>query len=162
MNWLDIVILVGLVLAAFTGLKAGIMKILFTVVGIIVGIVLAGRYSDSLAGVLGFINNPDWAKIAAFAIILVAVLIISAILAAILSKLISAILLGWINRLGGAILGIVVGALFWGAILSMWVHYLGPSDAVSHSALARFLLDTFPFVLGLLPSEFDSVRHFFS
>jgi membrane protein required for colicin V production len=93
---------------------------------------------------------------------MIAVLLVSAILAAILGKLISAILLGWINRVGGAILGIVVGAFFWAAILSMWVHYLGPGDAVSHSALARFLLDTFPFVLGLLPSEFDSVRNFFS
>jgi membrane protein required for colicin V production len=160
MNWLDIVILVILAIAAFTGLKAGIIKVLFTIVGIIVGVILAGRFSDDFAGVLTFID-PDWAKIAAFAIILVAVLVISGILAALLSKLISLVLLGWVNRLAGAILGIVVGAIFCSAILAIWVKYLGIGDAVSGSALARFLLDTFPIALGLLPSEFDSVRDFF-
>ena len=160
MSWLDIVILVILAVAAFSGLKVGVIKVLFTIVGIIVGVILAGRFSDDLAGVLTFID-PAWAKIAAFAIILVVVLVISGILAAVLGKLISLVLLGWVNRLVGALLGLIVGAIFCGAILAIWVKYLGIGDAVSGSALARFLLDTFPFVLGLLPSDFDSVRDFF-
>ena len=161
MNWLDIVILVFLAIAAITGLKVGIIKVLFTVVGVIVGVILAGRFSDSLAGVLTFIDNPGWAKTAAFAIILIAVLVIAGALAALLSSIISAVLLGWVNRLGGAVLGIVVGAVFCAAILTMWVNYIGISSAVTDSTLARFLLDRFPLVLGLLPSEFDSVRSFF-
>jgi membrane protein required for colicin V production len=160
MSWLDIVILVILAISAFSGLRVGLIKVLFGVVGIIVGILLAGRFSDDFAGVLTFIP-ADWAGIAAFAIILVAVMIIAAILGAILSKLISLVLLGWVNRLGGAVLGVVVGALFCAAILSIWVHYLGIGDAVAGSALANFLLDKFPIVLGLLPSQFDSVRDFF-
>jgi len=32
---------------------------------------------------------------------------------------------------------------------------------VADSALANFLLDSFPFILVLLPDEFDSVRSFF-
>lgn len=162
MNWLDVVIIVVIVISIFSGLKAGLIKVLFGLVGIVVGVVLAGHFSNSLASKLTFINNPDWAKIAAFAIILVAVMLVSAILAAILSKLISLVLLGWVNRLGGAILGLVVGALFISAILAIWVKYLGIGDAVSGSALARFLLDKFPVVLKLLPSEFNSVRDFFS
>lgn len=161
MSWLDIVILVILAVAAFSGLRVGVIKILFTIVGIIVGVILAGRFADDFAGVLTFINDPGWAKTAAFAIILIAVLIVSGVLAAFLSKIISAVLLGWVNRLVGAVLGLVVGAFFCAAILSMWVHYLGIGDAISNSALARFLLDIFPIALGLLPSEFDSVRSFF-
>ena len=161
MNWLDIVILVFLAIAAITGLKVGIIKVLFTVVGVIVGVILAGRFSDSLAGVLTFIDNPGWAKTAAFAIILIAVLVIAGALAALLSSIISAVLLGWVNRLGGAVLGFLVSAVFCAAILTMWVNYIGISSAVTDSTLARFLLDRFPLVLGLLPSEFDSVRSFF-
>lgn len=161
MNWLDIVILVFLAIAALSGLKVGIIKVLFTVVGVIAGVILAGRFSDSLAGVLAFIDNPGWAKTAAFAIILIAVLIIAGALAALLSSVISAVLLGWVNRLGGAVLGIVVSAIFCAAFLTMWVNYIGISEAVTGSALASFLVDRFPLVLGLLPSEFDSVRSFF-
>jgi len=160
MSWLDVIILIVLVISAISGLKVGLIKVLFTVVGIIVGVVLAGHFSDNLAGVLTFIS-ADWAKIAAFAIILVVVLVISIILAVILSKFISLVLLGWVNRLCGAVLGVIVGALFISAILAIWVKYLGIGDAVANSALANFLLDKFPMVLGLLPSEFDSVRDFF-
>ena len=39
--------------------------------------------------------------------------------------------------------------------------YVGISGPVDDSALAALLLDSFPVVLALLPSEFDSVRSFF-
>jgi membrane protein required for colicin V production len=161
MNWLDVVILVLIAVPAVAGLKFGVIKILFTVVGIIIGVVLAGHFSDSLAGALKFIDDPRWAEIAAFAFIMIAVLILSGVAAGLLSSVLSAILLGWVNRLGGAILGIVLGGIFCGAILTMWVKYLGIGDSVIDSALAGFLLDGFPFILGLLPDEFDSVRSFF-
>ena len=160
MNWLDIVIIVVIAISVFNGLRSGLIKMLFSVAGIIVGIVLAGRFADDFAGVLTFIPD-DWSKIAAFAIILVAVMIVAWILGTVLSKLISLVLLGWVNRLAGAVLGVVVGALFCGAVLAIWVKFLGIGDSVAGSALANFLLDKFPIVLGLLPSEFDSVRNFF-
>lgn len=161
MNWLDIVILILIVVPTVMGLKIGIIKILFTVAGMIVGVVLAGRFSESLGGWLTFISDPGWAKIAAFAIILIAVMVIASILASVLKKVTSAVLLGWVNRLGGAVLGLVMGAIFCGALLSIWVKFLGIGETVSDSALANLLLDSFPFVLVLLPAEFDSVRSFF-
>jgi membrane protein required for colicin V production len=161
MNWLDVVILILIAVPAVAGLKFGVIKILFTVAGIIIGVVLAGQFSDSLAGALKFIDDPRWAEIAAFAFIMIAVLILSGVAAGLLSSILSAILLGWVNRVGGAILGIVLGGIFCGAILTMWVKYLGIGDSVADSALAGFLLDGFPFILGLLPGEFDSVRSFF-
>ncbi len=161
MNWLDIVILILIVVPTLIGLKIGIIKALFSVAGMIVGVVLAGRFSESLGGVLTFISDPGWARIAAFAIILIAVMVIASVLAAVIKWVISAVLLGWVNRLGGAVFGFVLGAVFCGALLSMWVNFLGIGDTVSDSALAKFLLDSFPFVLALLPAEFDSVRSFF-
>ncbi len=161
MNWLDIVILILIVIPTLIGLKIGIIKALFTVAGIIVGIVLAGRFSESLGGSLTFISDPGWARIAAFAIILIGVMVIASVLAAVLKKVVSAVLLGWVNRLGGAVLGFILGFFFCGALLSMWVNFLGIGSTVSDSALANLLLDGFPVILALLPAEFDSVRDFF-
>jgi membrane protein required for colicin V production len=161
MNWLDIIILILIVVPTLIGLKIGIIKTLFTVAGIIVGVVLAGRFSESFGGALTFISDPGWARVAAFAIILIGVMVIASVLAAVLKNVVSAVLLGWVNRLGGAILGFILGFFFCGALLSMWVKFLGIGDTVSDSVLANFLLDGFPVILGLLPSEFDSVREFF-
>jgi membrane protein required for colicin V production len=161
MNWLDIIIIVLLAVPAFIGLKAGIIKALFTAAGVIVGVVLAGRLSDSFAGALTFISDPGTAKVVAFVIILIAVLIVATVAAKLVKWAVSAVLLGWVNHLGGAILGLVLGMIFCGAVLTMWVNYLGISSVVEESVLAGVLLNGFPIVLGLLPAEFDSVRSFF-
>ncbi len=161
MNWLDIVILILLVVSILTGLKIGLIKAVLSLVGVVVGVVLAGQYSVALAGHLTFISQPSLAKIAAFAIILIVVMIIAAVLASIIKWAVSAVMLGWVNRLGGAVFGLVLGAIFCGALLAMWVKFLGIAETVEESALAGLLLDGFPMVLTLLPGEFDSVRSFF-
>jgi membrane protein required for colicin V production len=160
MNWLDIVIIVILAVSVFSGVKAGIIKLAFMVVGVIIGVVLAGHFSDSLGNILP-ISNKGIASALAFAIILLVMLIVAAILAWFIKWAVKAVMLGWVNALGGGVLGLFLGFLFCGAVLTMWVKYLGISNGVESSALARFTLKTFPIILGLLPSEFNSVRSFF-
>ena len=161
MNWLDIVILVVLLTAAVMGLKFGLIKTVLLLAGIIVGVVLAGHFSGPLGERLTFISSEGVAKGIAFAIIMLAVLAVAAIVAALLTWLTKIVMLGWVNRLGGAILGLFLGAFFCGALLAMWVHFLGMPEVVTESAIATVLLDRLPVVLALLPSEFDGVRSFF-
>ncbi len=160
MSWVfDIIILVIIAIPTFIGLKVGIVKALLIVVGGIVGIILAGRYSDQLGAVF---SDEAWAKVVAFAVILLAVLLVASIIAKLVKWALSAVLLGWVNRLGGAVLGFIFGALFCSAILMMWVKYMEAGDIIQESALANFLIDSFPIALGLLPASFDEVRDFFN
>jgi membrane protein required for colicin V production len=161
MNWLDIVILVVLVIAAVMGLKMGLIKTVLLLAGIIVGVILAGHYSGPLGERLTFISSQGVAKGVAFAIIMLAVLAVAAIAAALLTWLTKIVMLGWVNRLGGAVIGLFLGALFCGALLAMWVHFLGMTQVITESAIAAVLLDRLPVVLALLPGEFDGVRSFF-
>ena len=140
MNWLDIVILLLIVIPTLIGLKVGIIKALFSVAGVVVGVILAGRYYSVFAEQLAFISQPSLAKIAAFAIILIVVMIIAAVLASLIKWAVSAMMLGWINRLGGAVFGLVLGAIFCGALLAMWVKFLGITEPVDESALAVLLI----------------------
>lgn len=160
MNWLDIIIIIILAVSVFSGVKSRIIKLAFMVVGVIIGVVLAGHFSNSLGAVLP-ISNKGTAGVVSFAIILIAVLIVAAILAWVIKWAVKAVMLGWVNALGGGILGLILGFMFCGAVLTMWVKYLGISSGVEGSALARFTLNTFPIILGLLPSDFNSVRSFF-
>jgi len=161
MNWLDIVILVALAIAVVIGLKEGLIKAVLLLVGIIVGVILAGQFSAALGERLTFISSESVAKGVAFAIIMIAVLVVAAIVAGLLTWAARLVMLGWINRLGGAILGLFLGAFFCGALLAMWVHFLGTAEVVTESVIATVLLDRLPIVLGLLPGEFDNVRSFF-
>jgi membrane protein required for colicin V production len=160
-DWLDIVILVALAIAAFLGLRLGLIKVVLVLAGIIVGVILAGYFSGPLGQRLTFIPSEGMAKVVAFATILIGVLVIAAILAWLFTWAAKVVMLGWVNRLGGAILGLLLGALFCSALLAMWVHFVGMADAIAQSAIATILLDRLPMVLALLPGEFDAVRSFF-
>ena len=161
MSWLDIAILVVLAIATVIGLRIGIIKAVLSLVGLIVGVILAGLYYISLSEQLSFISQAGVAKIVAFAIILIGVMIIAGVLARFLKWAASIMLLGWVNHLGGAIFGFALGAILCGALLATWVKFLGIGEATVESMLATTLLDRFPIVLALLPDEFDAIRSFF-
>ncbi len=161
MNWLDIVILLIIAVATFLGLFMGLIKAVLVLVGIIVGVILAGRFYTPLSQLLSFIPDEGAAKVIAFAIILIGVMLIAILLAVFLKWAASLVMLGWVNRLGGALFGLLLGALFCGALLAIWVKFLGSDGTVADSTLARILLDRFPLVLALLPGEFDAVRSLF-
>ncbi len=162
MNWLDIVIIVALAVSTFLGLRTGIIKAVLSLVGVIVGVVLAGQYYIALADVLPFFSETsDAAKIVSFAIILIVVMVIAAVAARFLKWAASVMMLGWVNRLGGAALGLVLGAIFCGALVAIWVKWLGAGDTITESMIVPVLLDKFPMVLALLPDEFDAIRSFF-
>ncbi len=160
MNWLDMVILVSLIIPIFIGLKLGIIKAVLSLAGLIIGVVLASNFYKPLAKVLGFISNEDIANIVAFILILVAVMVITTLLVRLLKFIASVAMLGWVDHLGGAVFSFLMGAIFWSALLATWVKFFG-TELVIQSLLAEVLLDKFPLILGLFPSEFDTIRSFF-
>ena len=161
MNWLDIVILVIVAIAIFLGLRIGIIKAALSLAGLIIGIILAGRYYVPLSEQLSFIPQAGVAEVVAFTIILIGVMVIAVVLSRLLKWATSAVMLGWVNHLGGAVFGLVLAALLCGALLATWVKFLGIAEVISESSLAVILLDRFPAVLALLPEEFDAIRSFF-
>jgi uncharacterized membrane protein required for colicin V production len=131
------------------------------IAGLIGGIVLAGRYYDELAAFI-FPTGALWANIAAYAIILLATLLIAGVVGHFVAKLVHFAALGWLDRLVGFILGIVIGGLLCAAVLAIvGKYYPGAEAVISQSVIARFLMEQFPLLLALLPAEFDFIRDFF-
>ncbi len=162
MSWLDLVLVVVLVVGAFLGLRTGIIKAVLSLAGLIVGVILAGQYYIALADVLPFFSETsNVAKVVAFAIILIGVMVIAVVLARLLKWAASVVMLNWVNQLGGAVFGLMLGAIFCGALLAIWVKWLGVGSTITESIVAAVLLDKFPLILALLPDEFDAIRSFF-
>jgi membrane protein required for colicin V production len=161
MNWLDIVIIVVAVLLGLAGLRQGIIRTVFGIAGLIGGIVLAGRYYDELAAFI-FPTGALWANIAAYAIILLATLLIAGVVGHFVAKLVHFAALGWLDRLVGCVLGVVIGGLLCAAVLAIvGKYYPGAEAVISQSVIARFLMEQFPLLLALLPADFDFIRDFF-
>jgi len=161
MNWLDIVIIVVAVLLGIVGLRQGIIRTVFGIAGLIGGIVLAGRYYGGLAALFSP-AGATWANIAAYAIILFATLIVAGVVGSLVAKLVHLVMLGWLDRLVGFILGVVIGGPLCAAILAIVSKaYPGTKAVIGQSGVAEFLMGQFPLLLALLPKEFDFIRDFF-
>jgi membrane protein required for colicin V production len=144
MNWLDIVIIVVIVLLGVAGLRQGMIRTVFGIAGLIGGIVLAGRYYDELAARL-FPSGAAWGNITAYAIILIVTLVVAGVIGWLLAKLVNFAALGWLDRVMGFILGVVIGGLLCAAILAIVVkYYPGMEATISQSVIARFLTGGFP------------------
>jgi membrane protein required for colicin V production len=165
MNWLDAVIIVIILLPMFIGYRRGLIRTLLPLIAVILGIIVAGRTYDNLAGWFhpGLLKSESQASIVAFVIIFILFMAAMAVLARVLHRFLKLLLMGWVDKIGGLIFGLVIGGLISGAALSLIANSFPSVEATfQNSALAAFLLDKFPFVLYLLPEEFDGVRGFFS
>ncbi len=162
MNWLDIAIVAVVALLGFVGLRRGIIRTAFGIAGLIGGIALAGRYYGSLASVLSS-ADAVWAKIAAYAIILVAVLVIASVIGWFVARIAHIAMLGWVDRLVGCMLGVFIGGMLCAAVLAiLGMYHPGMEAVIAQSPIASFLMGSFPLLLALLPEEFDLIREFLS
>jgi membrane protein required for colicin V production len=144
MNWLDIVIIVVVAALGIAGLRQGMIRTVFGIAGLIGGIFLAGRYYDELAALL-FPSGATWANIVSYAIIAVATLVVAGVIGWLLAKLVNFAALGWLDKLVGCILGIVIGGLLCAAILAIVVkYYPGMEATINQSVIAKFLVGGFP------------------
>lgn len=163
MNWLDIMLLIFLVPSVLVGWKFGLIRSLFGLIALIVGIILASRFYSPLAvDILDRVFQPTISMVLSFFLIFIFVIVAIGIVIRRLDKLVTASILNWVNKLGGAAFGMLFGAIILGALLAIILKFFGDQPAITESTFASILVDKFPVVLSLLPNEFNAIRSFFN
>jgi len=162
MNGLDVLIGITLALGAYTGLRKGIVGMLLPLVGLVIGVYLAGRYYQALAERV-FHSQAGSMQTISFVLILLAVILAASVVAFLISRALSLILLGWLNGLLGGVLGLLLAMMAWGTLLAIILIFpaLAPEGLIGDSFFAGLIVERFPLLLALLPEEFDRVRTFF-
>jgi|WetSurMetagenome_2_1015567.scaffolds.fasta_scaffold00205_30 membrane protein required for colicin V production len=110
MNTLDIIILAVLCVMTGYGIWKGLIKQVFSIVGIIAGYVVATRYYVSFAAYLNF-SDSNIGKVVAFIILFILCVILFTALAFIVNKFFKLPGLGFINSLFGGVIGFLKGFL---------------------------------------------------
>jgi hypothetical protein len=108
MNWLDLVLIVGVATGALLGMWIGLIRAAFAVAGVSLGVLLAGHLKDNVAGLLaGYVSNETLASAMGYAVT-VSVAVAGAVIAAsIVRKIAYGLFLGWADRLAGLGLGLM-------------------------------------------------------
>jgi membrane protein required for colicin V production len=156
MNLLDLGILVLLGLVTVRGYFRGLFQELAVLVGVAGGVIAASHTYLQLAAVLSrWVTDPQYARIIAFAAILVAVYWLTRLVAHYLQRLLYHLYLDFFERLLGAAFALAKGALLIGFAL-MLLGLVLPKDSrlLKESRTAPKLVGLAHQSLELLPPDF--------
>lgn len=119
MNVLDIILIFLLLCAVWNGVRKGFVVQLGGIVAIVLGIWLAVRHSAGLGAWLDLKLGvaSQIAYYVAFALIVVACLVLIGLAGWLVGKIFNLVGLGLLNRLGGAVLSLAKTVLILGALL---------------------------------------------
>ncbi len=152
MNYLDILILIGLILSVILGIRDGFFRKIFGILGIIGGLILATKYmafgADYIKGWMGF--SDETSSILAFFILLIAVVAIVNLFYRWIGPSRDDAMKLW-SRVGGGILGIGQGLVVVSLLLLMMDAFGMASDDDKESSTL------YPQVVPIAPAVFDYV-----
>ncbi len=160
MNWVDVAAVISLLAGIAIGLRTGVVAIVASLIGTAVATTLASRFDNDLANVFSFMPGANGDRIAAFIAIFLAVLIAFQIIGMMVKTLFHLLFVGWIDQAGGAVLGLVVAAVLFGAIASLLGNFSEGKfrQDIQDSKVAQFLADKTIIVEGLLPSDYQRLK----
>ncbi len=141
MNWLDWTIIVIVVLSVISAAAQGFFFELFSLVGVILGYLLAAwNYKRVAFWFLPHVKNEWAANAAGFLVIFIAVAILAGVAGRIARWAVKEVGLRWFDRFLGAVFGLVKGALVV-TVLVMALAAFGPgSKSVAESQYASYFL----------------------
>jgi len=141
MNLFDCFLIAVLAFSTIMAFLRGIILELFSLGGLIAGILLASWNYKHVAIILGIlIATPAIAEIVAFFLIIIGVMVLSTLLGKALNRTVHAIGLGFFDRLLGAFFGFARGCLFGVAILMAIAAFLPHSAWIANSRLSSYFL----------------------
>ncbi|MGV9002615.1 CvpA family protein [Flavobacterium sp.] len=160
MSYIDIVLGIFLIYGLVRGIKNGLFVELASLISFFIGIYIAVKFSYLVGG---FIGESKTAKVAAFVLTFVFVVVGIYLLAKIFSKVASFVFLGWLNRLGGAVFAVIKTTLFLGIILSLFQkvtieNTIISKETQSNSILFNPIIKTSEVLLPVLTGWFNSLK----
>lgn len=151
MNTPDIIILIILLIGGLNGLRQGFVKAFANLVGWIFALIVGAKYANVIAPSMASLSqDPVVQKIAAFAFIVLLIIVLTWIVTAFLNRILKTLKLGPLNRLAGGAFGTLKGLL----VVLITMQGLGPwVESSPHWKQSKFIQTLLPF--APLATEFS-------
>jgi len=168
---LDVIGILLLILFFVRGFQKGLIIAVFSLIGTVVGVICALKFSHTLAQYLDkhHIVTNGWGQVVAYIGIFILVASVIWMIAKLIEAALKALLLGFFNKLAGAVLYTFMAAFIWSSILWLCSNlHLITADVISHSYTYKYLSPVAPWLfthLGYLfpfvKSTMHDLQHFF-
>jgi len=151
--FIDIIVLVLLIWATFKGLRNGFVVGVFSFLAFIIGLAAALKLSALAAAYLG--NNTNigqrWLPFIAFALVFFIVVFLVKLGAKAIEGLLRVAMLGWLNKLGGVVLYVLLYLFIFSVLLFYAVQlHLIKEESVAASVLYPYIQPIGPKVINAL------------
>ncbi|HIF73051.1 MAG TPA: CvpA family protein [Dehalococcoidia bacterium] len=124
MNALDWVLVIAFALTALWGYKTGLVNAVLNAVAIYVGLFLSGLFAGRVLSLIwDGVESGAVSTAIGYLIIFVAVFLASRIVSSIIKKALKVTFMGWIDNVGGIVIGLVAGVLISGGIMTVVARY---------------------------------------
>lgn len=144
MNWLDVVLLLIIGYCVFSSFRKGMVRQALGVVTVVTAL-LAGFWLYGTAGsyLASWTSSRHVADFLGFVLVFVGVLVLGGLVGFVMGKFLKVTGLSVVDRLLGAVIGLVEGGLVSVALLTAMMAFStgeGPPSAVVHSRVAPYVL----------------------
>jgi membrane protein required for colicin V production len=131
---IDIFFLGSMITAIIKGLRNGLIIAVFTIVGWILGLIVAMKFSSVVAEYFkGTINvSEKWLSVISFMAVFILVMIVVRIGASLLEKTVELTMMGWLNRLGGVFFYVLLYAF----IFSVMIYFAEKVNLLSEETIS--------------------------
>ncbi|HMI79304.1 MAG TPA: CvpA family protein [Ferruginibacter sp.] len=148
---IDLVFAALMVIAVIKGYRKGLIIAVFSIIAFVIGLAAALKLSATVAEYLkdSVSISSKWLPFIAFAVVFITVVILVRLGARLIEKAFQLVLLGWLNRIGG----IVVYVVLYIIILSIFLFYAEKLHLVQPSAIQSS--QTYSFIQPWGPKVID-------
>jgi len=157
MHWLDILIITVILFFCLIGISRGLISQIFSFAAIIGGFI-AGVILYDLAGNLliqyNLIESKPTSLLVGFMLVVIAVFVIIQILGWFTARVIGKLKLGWLNRLAGGVVGILIGIIIAFFLLS-WLnlYVIKDASAKKDSVMAPIVEEGYGIIITYIPGD---------
>ena len=129
MNIFDWVLVAVFVIGALLGLKWGLVQAILNFIAVYAAMLVGAQVADGLvAHVTDDVQNESVATAIGYVVIFLSVFIIAQIVGKIIRPMLTIIFLGWVDKLGGVVVGVLLGAILVTGVVTAMARVAYPQD----------------------------------
>lgn len=154
MSWVDLAIVAVLVIATLGGVAQGFFRTVCSLLGLVIGLELAAWNYERLAAVVRpIIPVAAVDNVIGFLVIALLVMAVANIVGGIISDTVSKMGLGCLDKLGGALVGFLQGALLVTLVIMVTVAFFPREEWLAEARLPQMFLGACHLSANVTPGE---------
>lgn len=157
-NYFDIFVIIVLAFFFIKGAYSGFFEEISGLVAIVLSIFVLRTYGQNVAGFIGQYSSSSLNYPIAIVVIVVGTFLAVALVAKLLGKIMQVTFTGWINRIVGAMFGLVKGLFLVGIVAFVLSWFLKDDPLVNSSKTIPYLLDFMKQLVDFIVGNYQYVQ----